>query len=97
MIIIDFVVGWVVIFLRNDIFFNKGLYGWFFFVLKSYLIFYVCGFVFWEGMIVKFFNIVDFYFLMCKLFGIEFCLNNGFLENVEVVLKKINMEILKGV
>lgn len=33
------------------------------------------------------FEIVDFYFFMCYLFGIDLCFNNGFLIKVRSMLK----------
>ncbi|XP_068675907.1 ectonucleotide pyrophosphatase/phosphodiesterase family member 5-like [Montipora foliosa] len=96
-IIIDPAVGWVVIPSRNDTFSDKGSHGWPSSVSKSYSIFYARGPAFRKGMIVNPFNTVDLYPLMCKLLGIEPRPNNGSLENVEAVLKKTNMETLKGV
>lgn len=75
-----------------------GDYGWFLMRFKSYFVFFVCGFVFWKGIEVLFFNVVDLYFLMCNLLGIEVKLNNGFFENIRLILKEYVLKlIVKGV
>lgn len=95
-IVIDPEVGWVVLRSRNNSFSDKGSHGWPSSQSKSYSIFYARGPAFRNGITVKPFRTVDLYPLMCKLLGIEPRPNNGSLANVGAVLKKTDMETLKG-
>ena len=87
-IYIDPEVGWVVVRSKNDTFTDKGAHGWPPVESKSYSIFYARGPAFRDGTVVKPFNTVDLYPLMCKLLGINPRPNNGSLENVKAILKE---------
>lgn len=47
----------------------------------------VMGLVFRVNYIVEIFKNVDVYFLICKILGIEFVLNNGLMDIVQSLLK----------
>ncbi|KAL9951359.1 hypothetical protein ACROYT_G044010 [Oculina patagonica] len=86
-IFIDPEVGWAVTRSRSDPPPGEGEHGWPPVESKSYSIFYARGPAFREGAVVRPFNTVDLYPLMCKLLGIDPRPNNGSLENIQAVLK----------
>lgn len=64
------------------IFVIEGDYGYNNSFLDMYLFFMVMGLVFRVNYIVEIFKNVDVYFLICKILGIEFVLNNGLMDIV---------------
>jgi len=87
-IFIDPEVGWVITSSRSDPPPGRGEHGWPPDQSKSYSVFYARGPAFREGAVVRPFNIVDLYPLMCELLGIDPRPNNGSIENIKAVLKE---------
>ena len=87
-IFIDPEVGWVITSSRSDPPPGRGEHGWPPDQSKSYSIFYARGPAFREGAVVRPFNTVDLYPLMCELLGIDPRPNNGSIENIKAVLKE---------
>lgn len=87
-IFIDPEVGWVITSSRSDLPPGRGEHGWPPDESMSYSTFYARGPAFREGEVVRPFNTVDLYPLMCKLLGIDPRSNNGSMENIKAVLKE---------